>query len=317
MVSKSRTTVAKESPETVHGRLLEAVHLSGYSFERACSELEWLLDEDRWKKCGFDDIKQFLETVDLSPFRIDADHRKRLAKKLADLQASQRATAKALGVDHSTINEDLRGGNPPKDKSNGTENKSDSGSGGGNPPPTSGLSGVEAARALEKKSHVSKNSGENEWYTPPQIIEAARKAMGAIDLDPASSKLANKTVKAKRFYSAEQDGLAKEWKGAVWLNPPYSQPLAADFCKKAVEHAATSKHPTCVLTNNATETEWGQLLIANASSVCFLEGRLKYLDKTGKPANTPLQGQCVSYFGRSPAKFRDAFKSLGTVLKPW
>jgi N6-adenosine-specific RNA methylase IME4 len=98
-----------ETPNTVHGRLLEAVHISGYSFERACSELEWLLDEERWKRVGggLDDINAFLATIDLSEFRIAIDQRKKLAKRLADIQASQRATAKMLGVDKETVARDL------------------------------------------------------------------------------------------------------------------------------------------------------------------------------------------------------------------
>src|SRR6185312_6707318 len=63
----------------------------------------------------------------------------------------------------------------------------------------------------------------NEWYTPAYIIEAARQVMGRIDLDPASSKLANQTVKATRYYTEEQDGLTQEWYGHVWLNPPYGK----------------------------------------------------------------------------------------------
>lgn len=87
------------SPATVHGRLLEAVHVSGYTFARAAVELEYLLDDDRWKECGdgFDDISDFLATVDLSPFKIESSRRKKLVKRLNELQASQRATAKAIG----------------------------------------------------------------------------------------------------------------------------------------------------------------------------------------------------------------------------
>ena len=63
------------------------------------------------------------------------------------------------------------------------------------------------------KAHVSNNSGENEWYTPECYIESAKKVMGNIDLDPASSEIANQTVNANLFYSQEEDGLSKEWFG--------------------------------------------------------------------------------------------------------
>jgi N6-adenosine-specific RNA methylase IME4 len=101
-----------ETPDTVHGRLLEAVHLSGYTMERACSELEWLLDDDRWRKIGsgYDDINAFLATIDLSEFRLMVDQRKKLARRLQEIEASQRATARLLGVSHTTIERDLGSG---------------------------------------------------------------------------------------------------------------------------------------------------------------------------------------------------------------
>lgn len=106
------TNRSAESPDTVHGRLLEAVHISGYTFERACSEFDWLITDERWKKVGkgYEDVNEFLATVDLSEFKIAIERRKKIAKKLAVLQASQRATAKALGVSHTIIQRDLADG---------------------------------------------------------------------------------------------------------------------------------------------------------------------------------------------------------------
>ena len=118
-----------EKPETVHGRLLEAVHISGYSLERACSELEWLIEDNRWKSIGqpdggFKDIDAFLATIDFSEFKIAIEQRKKLARKLADLRATQRAIAGAVGVSVGTVNEDLKPvQNRTKSKSEPTKDK--------------------------------------------------------------------------------------------------------------------------------------------------------------------------------------------------
>lgn len=167
----------------------------------------------------------------------------------------------------------------------------------------------------EARPHVSNNSGENEWYTPPRYLDAARKAMGGIDTDPASSAFANKTVRAKRHFTVEDDGLKQKWSGRVWMNPPYAQPLIADFIEAAVtKYEAGEFDEACVLVNNATETQWFQRLLEKGCAVCFIKGRIKYHDATGAPANTPLQGQAVVYLGKRPKSFAMAFSAEGTVL---
>lgn len=177
------------------------------------------------------------------------------------------------------------------------------------------FTGKSAPEVLKSMSvHVSNNSGENEWYTPPEFIEAARKTMGSIDLDPASSKIANKIVKAKKFYTVEDDGLRQEWEGNVWMNPPYSSPEIKQFSRKVTTtFADTIIAQAIILVNNATETQWFQEMLAETSAVCFPSSRIKFLDKQGSPG-APLQGQAILYMGVRVSDFIDNFKQFGVVL---
>jgi ParB family chromosome partitioning protein len=178
------------------------------------------------------------------------------------------------------------------------------------------LSGETSINKAYNTVHVSKNSGNNEWYTPVEYVEAARAVLGEIDLDPASCELANTNIKAARFWTADEDGLAREWSGRVWLNPPYGQPEIADFAAKVVEEVTANRVvEAVVLVNNATETEWGQTLLARADAVCLKRGRIKFLNSAGVPANTPLQGQMFLYFGANVKKFTKEFERFGVCLK--
>lgn len=164
------------------------------------------------------------------------------------------------------------------------------------------------------KPHVANNSGNNEWYTPSEYIEAARKAMGSIDLDPATSEFANGTVKAATIYTAETNGLDKTWHGNVWLNPPYSSDLIGKFVDKLIAERDNYEQ-AIVLVNNATETEWFFRLVIHASAVCFTRGRVRYYTKEGTK-NTPLQGQALVYIGDNPERFLNAFSKLGWGCYP-
>ena len=170
---------------------------------------------------------------------------------------------------------------------------------------------VASSRKLKRKAHVSNNSGQNEWYTPKEYIDAARKVMGSIDLDPASSVAANEIVKATTFYTADDDGLSKEWSGNVWLNPPYAQPLIAQFIAKLVRHLGDISQ-AILLVNNATETKWFQLAASHAAAICTPSSRVRFLDPHGNPGS-PLQGQAVLYFGSSLHVFISQFTRFGVT----
>jgi len=169
---------------------------------------------------------------------------------------------------------------------------------------------------LAGAGHVSQATGENEWYTPAEYIEKARQVLGKITLDPASSDHAQNTVKAKRFFTIADDGLQKKWSGSVWLNPPYSKDAIGAFASKISGHYERGEvKQAIVLVNNATETKWFQQMAAVADAMCFPGGRIRFNDKTGTPANSPLQGQVFIYFGGNVPLFRGVFSEVGFVVE--
>ena len=160
--------------------------------------------------------------------------------------------------------------------------------------------------------HVSHNSGNNEWYTPVEYIEAARTVMGGIDFDPASSAIANEVVQAEVYFTAEDDGLSHEWAGRVWMNPPYAGELIGKFTSKLCSHfSAGEVTEAIVLVNNATETGWFQEMAAQGPSICFPRGGVKFWHPEKESA--PLQGQAVLYFGNNSLGFFYAFERFGFV----
>jgi hypothetical protein len=69
---------------------------------------------------------------------------------------------------------------------------------------------------------VQHSSETHEHYTPEIITSRVHHTMRGIDLDPASSTLANQMVKATVFISEQEQGLLHrdQWRGRVFLNPP-------------------------------------------------------------------------------------------------
>lgn len=165
--------------------------------------------------------------------------------------------------------------------------------------------------------HVAYNSGETEWYTPPDYIAAVRQVLGEIDLDPASCARANRTVQAARYYTKAEDGLRQPWYGRVFLNPPYAKPLIQQFTDRLVQAYRTGEITAAiVLVNNATDTKWFQGLNRCATAICFPEGRIQFLDKHGNASGEPLQGQAVLFFGPS-AQYPCFAEAFGRFGRPW
>jgi ParB family transcriptional regulator, chromosome partitioning protein len=177
---------------------------------------------------------------------------------------------------------------------------------------------IEAARAFRTVwgGACPNNTGNNEWYTPAKYVELARKVLGSIDLDPASHPIAQKTVKAARFFTEADDGLTKPWRGRVFCNPPYSKGLITPFVDKLLSEIASGNvREAILLTHNHSDTRWFQAVLGQARRVCFTAGRLNFYGPNSEIA-APVQGQTFHYFGTNAEKFEELISAIGAVLEP-
>lgn len=173
---------------------------------------------------------------------------------------------------------------------------------------------AQAVEAVKTRPHVANNSGDNEWYTPKEYIDAARNVMAGIDLDPASNPVANDVVGAATYYTAEDDGLTKEWSGRVWMNPPYESGLIGKFAERLCDSFASGAvTEAVVLVNNATETRWFQSIAEHASAACFPKGRVKFWHP--RKEAVPLQGQAILYLGHDKKAFIAEFLAFGFCME--
>jgi len=172
-----------------------------------------------------------------------------------------------------------------------------------------------AAKINQLDTGARSDDAGDSWGTPAEWLDLARKTMGGIDLDPATNKEAQQTVKAKRFYTKDDNGIEQRWSGRVWMNPPYSQPLVTQFAEKlcaSIESGDVTQ--ACVLVNNATDAKFLQLMLSRCSAALFPRGRIPFLvPGSGEALTGTRQGQTFVYFGDNTDRFVELAKPLGWV----
>jgi len=111
--------------------------------------------------------------------------------------------------------------------------------------------------------------------TPAYVLDPVRAALGgAIDLDPCTEP--DNPTKARRFYTAVDDGLAHPWGWAdsIYVNPPYGEAREA-WVQRAIEYGASGT-PVVVLIPAHTDTRIFQAALSTASALVLIKGRVKF-----------------------------------------
>lgn len=135
-------------------------------------------------------------------------------------------------------------------------------------------------------------AGTEVWLTPPYILEA----LGEFDLDPCAS-VDRPWDTAKHHFTIEDDGLAQDWFGRVWCNPPYG-PKLGPFLKRLADHGEG-----IALVFARTETKaFFENVWDRATAIYFIKGRIRFYKPNGELGGTAGSPSVLIAYGEKDAE---------------
>jgi hypothetical protein len=155
---------------------------------------------------------------------------------------------------------------------------------------------------LSLPANVRHSSKSDAWRTPPDIVERARIVLGGIDLDPATTIAANAQVNARCIFAPPLDGLAVQWFGSVFLNPPGGVRDGKSQCglwwAKLIEEIESERVKDAIFV--AFSIEALQFTQRCERSIldfpfCVPRQRLAFLNGDGLPAKQPAHANAIVY----------------------
>lgn len=126
------------------------------------------------------------------------------------------------------------------------------------------------------------------WATPQDLYDKYHDRY-LFELDVCATA---ENAKCSRYFTIEDDGLAQEWRGRCWMNPPYGRGIGA-WMAKAWSSAAAGALVVCLVPARTDTAWWHDYAIKG--EVEFLRGRLKF---GGHKNSAPFPSAVVVFDGR-------------------
>lgn len=159
----------------------------------------------------------------------------------------------------------------------------------------------------------------DENYTPEWFVSVCREFLGSIELDFFSCQLANKVIKAKKFYTKENSALDRDLSKykKKFANPPYSKYLV----DKCVDHVLRFAHigETLLLVNTDPSVKWYQRARDKCSAYLNPSSRMQFYSPHRNPEDKTRNryAQTLFYFGDRPDEFAKQFSQFGQIGFPY
>lgn len=116
------------------------------------------------------------------------------------------------------------------------------------------------------------SSKTDEWETPQAFFDKYNDKF-QFSLDVCATK---ENAKCASFFTKKEDGLNKDWGGAVcWMNPPYGRQIKL-WMQKAYQESLSGATVVCLVPSRTCTAWWHDY--AMKGNIEFIRGRLKFGD---------------------------------------
>lgn len=129
----------------------------------------------------------------------------------------------------------------------------------------------------------------DEWYTPPHVLEA----LGLkFDLDPCSPGKGH-WVPARKVYTKRDNGLKRQWRGLVFMNPPFGGRNGhVPWLRKFLAHGEG-----IAIVRSYTSAAWWHDNMHRAEAILFPRGKTKFIRPDGSVGRCPGHGVVLIAMG--------------------
>ena len=118
-------------------------------------------------------------------------------------------------------------------------------------------------------TNVHFSSATDLWATPQDFFDCYNGLYG-FQLDVCASP---ENAKCARFFTKEDDGLAQEWTGVCWMNPPYGRDIK-HWMRKAYQSSLAGATVVCLVPARTDTAWWHDYAVKG--QIEFIRGRLKF-----------------------------------------
>ncbi len=155
----------------------------------------------------------------------------------------------------------------------------------------------------------------NDILTPPWILVLVRQCLGRIDLDPCGH-VEDRVKARKRILWPEQDGLEIDWRGGVYVNPPFGDGIKRWYHKAWISAGHGAR--VLLLVPVWTDSKAWQFYVPRADAICFFRGRLNFLypGNKGEGRAGASNSHAIIGFGIDPQYFIRVFDGFGWIVLP-